>query len=684
MNDTQSQTESLLEIVRGIQNQAIMLPEFQRDFRWELDQTYDLFDSLIRDIFIGTIIYGKPSFGMTLREIDRRPRKGKGANAALQTTSLSTQEIVRLAQTKNLRIVLDGQQRITSIYRAIVGLDNVYIILRDHLNPTTIGQVSLEEMVDRVAGEESAHAISVKLADSYDAEIQVLEDDDLAERFAKTVYGQRFTDEAEQKAAARIYRRAVRKLIDLFKQQKMVAFYLLDMHLDKFCLFFERSNSRGIQLNFTDILAAKLYHGFNLRKKIDEFESQNVFRLNREIIVRAIAYICGTEQGGTISIDKKAILENLEASDFTRHWDAVCRLYVDGLQYLAQQHYILSQSWMPSENMIVPLMMFLRTIKGFERMSEEQRAFLEYWYWASIFSNRYSTASNEVIITDSQVLSQVARGEAITARGYFQRMRSLITEPEDLFSYTKRTSALYRGILNLLSYASHGLRDWNNTQLINVALTLEDHHIYPRAYIASRPALDIDQAEAEQLVDCVVNRTLIPKITNIQLGKKAPHAYLSELQQRNDKLSECLAVHCIPSTMINELTWSGCFKLFLDERAQQLFDMIERYAMKPASDVAAQFSSGVDASVTMDAKARDRVRDMLADGRIRIGDRIFTRRWPDRFATIVDADTVEFEGQRLSMNIWGQQMTGWQSINIYTSVLLERTGRPIGQLRAEG
>jgi hypothetical protein len=49
-----------------------LLPEFQRDFRWELSRTYDLFDPLISEIFIGTIIYGKPSFGMTLREIDDR------------------------------------------------------------------------------------------------------------------------------------------------------------------------------------------------------------------------------------------------------------------------------------------------------------------------------------------------------------------------------------------------------------------------------------------------------------------------------------------------------------------------------------------------------------------------------------------------------------------------------------
>lgn len=46
MNDTQSQTESLLEIVKGVETKRIMLPEFQRDFRWELNRTYDLFDSL--------------------------------------------------------------------------------------------------------------------------------------------------------------------------------------------------------------------------------------------------------------------------------------------------------------------------------------------------------------------------------------------------------------------------------------------------------------------------------------------------------------------------------------------------------------------------------------------------------------------------------------------------------------
>src|SRR3712207_692358 len=140
MNDTQSQTESLLDIMRGVDNRTIMLPEFQRDFRWELERTYALFDSLVREIFIGTIIYGKPAFGMTLREIDTRPRKGKGSNAKLTLHSLSNDEVKRRAQTQNLRIVLDGQQRITSIYRAVVGIDNVYLILKDLTATPNINQ----------------------------------------------------------------------------------------------------------------------------------------------------------------------------------------------------------------------------------------------------------------------------------------------------------------------------------------------------------------------------------------------------------------------------------------------------------------------------------------------------------------------------------------------------------------
>lgn len=598
MDDTKAQTESLLDIVKGIDNGSVMLPEFQRDFRWELEQTFDLFDSIVKDIFIGTIIYGKPSFGMSLREIDRRPRRGKGSTIKLNIKSLTTEQIKQESQTKHLRIVLDGQQRITSLYRALTGKgdDRVFLVLKDFFSFEEVKLQTLEKMTQSFQGTPSPSAVSILLSDAYRAEVEMLEQEELDALFDATPYGRllQLNDPTKLKESRRVYRWGISKLRDMYKQQKLVAYYLLDMGLDKFCLFFERSNSRGILLNFTDILAAKLYRGFNLRKKIEEYESKNhPLTLNREVVIRAIAYIRGSnlllsEKGDKkISIDKKDILDRLEFSDFNEHWDNVCAWYNDAIKYLSGQHFILSQSWIPSENMILPLMMFRRRIKGFDQMTEAQRRFVEFWYWASIFSNRYSGASNEVIIEDSAVLEQVARGEKIPNR-YCERMRSRIENADDLFSYNKRTSTIYRGVLNLLGYEQRGLRSWNNGDILKADVPLEGHHIYPRAYIEQAPSnsLDTSQTEAEELLDCVVNMTLIPKLTNIKIGKRPPSQYLSELRNSNPKLEECLASHMVNPALIDNKDWDRQFKHFLDERGNGIVTLIQKYVTHAAESVA--------------------------------------------------------------------------------------------------
>ena len=73
------QTQSLKQLILDIDDKKIFLPEFQRDFVWEISKTYDLFDSLVKDIFIGAIIYGIPSFDIAVREIDNRKKITKGS-----------------------------------------------------------------------------------------------------------------------------------------------------------------------------------------------------------------------------------------------------------------------------------------------------------------------------------------------------------------------------------------------------------------------------------------------------------------------------------------------------------------------------------------------------------------------------------------------------------------------------
>ncbi|MFN4152361.1 MAG: DUF262 domain-containing protein, partial [Candidatus Sericytochromatia bacterium] len=63
----QTQNQSIENLIKDIEREKLTLPEFQRDFVWEVSKTYDLFDSLIKDIFIGSIIYGIPSFEIAVK-----------------------------------------------------------------------------------------------------------------------------------------------------------------------------------------------------------------------------------------------------------------------------------------------------------------------------------------------------------------------------------------------------------------------------------------------------------------------------------------------------------------------------------------------------------------------------------------------------------------------------------------
>ncbi len=513
-------------------------------------------------------------------------------HALLEVRQYSKEEIVSKSQTQNLRIILDGQQRITSVYRALCGMDAVYVVMREELGLEELMKEPLETVLGEVRGEESLEAVSVLISDAYRTEAEDLEEDDLNALFSRSAFGQSLTADSDRlQAQARIYRKTVRKLCDLFKKQKLVTFHLLDMTLDKFCLFFERSNSRGIQLNFTDILAAKLYHGFNLRQAIEDFEGQHGLRLNRETIVRTIAYMNCIESNKPIRIDKKVILESLDADDFHRNWDRACDSYRLCLDYLLNQHFILNRDWLPSENMVVPLMVFLSHVKGFDRIHEAQRKFLEFWYWSSVFANRYSTSSNEVIISDSQALSLVARNRRVERRDYFTRLRSLVTDPDDLLTYTKRTSAIYRGVLNLIGFAAHGLRDWRSTQKIDANRPLDDHHIYPKAYLSSAVMLDMESAESAQLADCVVNRTLIPKNLNVTVGKRPPQTYLSDLKKLNPNLEASLLDHLVPPEIVSDPSWNRTYRKFLDFRARAMLGLIEQYVLEPAKEMEARHAA---------------------------------------------------------------------------------------------
>src|SRR5439155_25631606 len=154
-------------------------------------------------------------------------------------------------------------------------------------------------------------------------------------------------------------------------------------------------------------------------------------------------------------------------------------------------------------------------------------------------------------------------------------------------------------------------------------------------------------------------------------------------QKSNAQLASCLPSHLIPLDMMSDPTWNSHFKLFLDERAERIFDLIKHYTIEATTEIISRHGHQSETSHSIYTPVKPRLKDMIADGTVSIGERVFIRKHPARSATIVDGDTVEFEGKLLPINTWGQQITGWISINIYNYVVLERTGQSLEKLREQ-
>ncbi|MEJ7823744.1 MAG: hypothetical protein WKF85_15585, partial [Chitinophagaceae bacterium] len=477
----------------------------------------------------------------------------------------------------------------TAIYRALKGTDEVWYVAKneDEVLNSSFENSKLEDLLEEIAGEQDTERLSIKLSDVWDIEQNDYDEEEIKEKFFYTTlyYRTYCNDEGfDSRSEFRKFRNLRKKVADLLKSEKLLSFYLLDMNLEKFVVFFERSNTRGVQLNFIDILAAKLYTGnFNLKEKIKEFEQQNPnYDLSPEIIVRSIAYIKSSPK----EINRNYILTFLNAEDFKIWWDNLCKLYRITLDFLYQNNFIISQDWMPYDNMIIPLMNFLKEIGGdFHQMNPQQKKFIEYWYWNSVFSLRYSGSSNERIIEDSNILVQIGKGKKINSASYFNKLSKLqILSSDDIYSFDKKANAVYKGILNLINYENSGLLNWNNDARLSLNSTLEDHHIFPKNYLNKVLATEGEK----DLIDCVANRTLIPKIQNIKISDQTPSEYLREIKVINPEIEKSLENHLITKELLSG-EYDKEYNFFIEFRANAIFEIIKKRLINPRDAIREEF-----------------------------------------------------------------------------------------------
>lgn len=318
MKTNTQETKSIEDIIKLIDDKKLLLPEFQRDFKWPIEKSEILFDSIFQNLFIGSLIVSKPKFDLVCKGFDLRDR---GSKSRKPERKLITEKDF---EHQDLYTLLDGQQRTTSIYRALKGIDSIYLIFKDietllgvdyycrFENKVLVSFENYIEGFDSTKPKDGTFYLKIGDLYSYMNNRESKFDNDIV-----TPIISEFNLIQEDKD---ILREFAFSLIsdfksDIVKKSNLLSVQLLDMDLEKFCIYFERSNSQGLNLSFTDIITAKIYIDFKLAKKIDEAKEKYAHFSDKVVdyIVRYINFLANGE------VTKKSILKDLKGEHFIKH-----------------------------------------------------------------------------------------------------------------------------------------------------------------------------------------------------------------------------------------------------------------------------------------------------------------------------------------------------------------------------
>lgn len=519
MKTSTQETKSIEDIVKLIDNKKLVLPEFQRDFKWPLEKTETLFDSILKDLFIGSLIVSKPDFDLACRDFDLRER-GKR-----ERKPRSRQYTKDEFDQENIYTLLDGQQRVTSIYRAMKGMDRVYVTFKDSelLRNSDIWddsakkikkgvEISFDQYIDGVTSVKPVDkTFYICLGDIYN------NIDEMQDEFQEAVIdpiidtiGINFDQEVKK-----IYKVFGIKFwndfkTDVFKKTNLISVQLLNMDLEKFCLYFERSNSQGLNLSFTDIITAKIYLTFNLRSALKKLEEEQYFQEN--LVDPLVRYINFKVNG---DVTKKSILKELNGEAFTDNWDVTVKDVIHVQKWLEDNHWVFKVENIPYKTMLLPLLSFIQNLKNkdFSQASNQQIELLKFWFYASIYDNRYGGArhgsTNVVLKKDCEVLRDLAKGIVIPTE-YWNNFKIEFSYDEFLnIDANNNTKFL---TVNYLMWNLNKFKNLENNANISISEKIDVHHIYPVKYIDKNFA---ENSFEDERVDTVLNKIRINKISNI-------------------------------------------------------------------------------------------------------------------------------------------------------------------------
>jgi hypothetical protein len=536
--DFQTVPRRLMQLLDELDNGQLALPDFQRSFVWAPDATRELIVSMIRSFPAGALLFlqgGSATF--KARAVEEAPA------LAVQPSYL----------------VLDGQQRLTSLYQAVFGLGASRFFLDVG---ALISGADINEAV-RMFPVERAAALA-ELSGQADALMMPLSAirGSGASRWRDEVVDSR--GDVDSAMVRGLLRDVESAFIDPLVHYSFPVTVLPETTaLEAVCTIFETLNRTGKPLTPFELISARAFAGGHSlydywSEATEAFPVLSDFAVPPYYLLQVIALRLG------VSCKRSSVLA-VAPDDIAREWSCAVADMAAATSLVRDECGVLIGKWLPYRPMLIPLAAAWREVAA--AVGPDQgatRAKLKRWFWCACFTGEYESSSASLAERDTPVLrAWLAGGPPPPVVANF------VWEPARWRSVTIRQQGLYRATI-ALTLTEHP-RDFHtgaplSHELIEVG-KVDDHHIFPRGFLK--------EMSRGSEVDSVLNHSLIDRATNIRIGKRAPSAYLSEIREAmGDDLDRVLASHRLPSGAQSPLE-DDDFDEFLTWRIEHLADALD-------------------------------------------------------------------------------------------------------------
>ena len=524
--DSKKYTDLISEIQKG----QIKIPKFQRDFVWSIDKTAKLLDSILKGYPIGTFI---------LWETNERLNDIK---------NIGNLVLPPVPDDIKVQYVLDGQQRITSLYAAFLGAS---IQKEGEKKITNYGSIFVDLEGD---------------IDNNDEQIIVSEQPETKNISLKDLLNSKYSDLRENYSNEDIDK--IQEYKETFTSYDFSTVVLRKEDIDSAIEVFTRINTGGQTLTLFEIMSAKTYdeeQKFDMQDRFQKLLKQLEVSKYETISSTVILNVLGLILSKNKECKRKVVLQ-LDKQSIIDIWDDVISSLKESIDYFRSVYRIPVSTLLPYDALLVPFSYFFYYQK--EKPKGKQIKYLEEFFWRISLSYRYSSSTESKLAQDIKRIDQILNGE----RPNYDELKVFLSSPRDLIDTNFSAGNSYcKAVLCLLAYSEpKDFQDNGKVILDNSWLKMANsknyHHFFPKSYLKKQGIGNENS---------IVNITLVgADLNKRKIRAKAPSIYIQDFLDENAELHKSIKSHLIDN--IDDFgIHSDDYSVFLEKRATSIYNALK-------------------------------------------------------------------------------------------------------------